>query len=116
MRPEIRRRILIITVTVAVILALVYGFMPKPAQIDIAEAKKGPMKVTVDEEGKTRVKDRFVVSAPVAGFLRRVELEVGDAVKKGQIVAELEPLRSSVLDPRSRAEALAAVSGGTGNA
>lgn len=101
---------MIITVTVAVILALAYGFMPKPAQIDIAEAKKEPMKVTVDEEGKTRVKDRFVVSAPVAGFLRRVELEVGDAVKKGQIIAELEPLRSSVLDPRSRAEALAAVS------
>ena len=110
MRPEVRRRILIITVSVAVIAALVYGFMPKPAQVDMAEAKKGPMRVTIDEEGKTRVKDRFVVSAPVAGFLRRIELEVGDAIKKGQVVAELEPLRSSVLDPRSRAEALAAVS------
>lgn len=51
-----------------------------------------------------------MVSAPVAGFLRRIELEVGDEIKKGQIVAELEPLRSSVLDPRSRAEALASVS------
>ena len=110
MRPEVRRRILIITVSVVVILALLYGFMPKPVRVDMAEVKKGPMRVTIDEEGKTRVKDRFVVSAPVAGFLRRVELEVGDAVKKGQVVAELEPLRSSVLDPRSRAEALAAVS------
>ncbi len=110
MRPEVRRRILIITVSVAVILALVYGFMPKPAQVDMAEVKKGPMRVTIDEEGKTRVKDRFVVSAPVAGFLRRIELQVGDAIKKGQVVAELEPLRSSVLDPRSRAEALSAVS------
>ncbi len=110
MRPEVRRRILIITVSVAVILLLVYGFMPKPVYIDSAQAKKGTMRVTVDEEGKTRVKDRFVVSAPVAGYLRRIELEVGDEIKKGQVVAELEPLRSSVLDPRSRAEALAAVS------
>ncbi len=110
MRPEVRRRILIITVSVAVIAALVYGFTPKPAGVDMAEVKKGPMRMTIDEEGKTRVKDRFVVSAPVAGFLRRIELEVGDAIKKGQIVAELEPLRSSVLDPRSRAEALASVS------
>ena len=110
MRPEVRRRILIITVSLAVILALVYGFMPKPVNVDLAQVKKGPMRVTIDEEGKTRVKDRFVVSAPVAGFLRRIELEVGDAIKKGQIIAELEPLRSSVLDPRSRAEALAAVS------
>ncbi|MBI5849149.1 MAG: efflux RND transporter periplasmic adaptor subunit [Nitrospirae bacterium] len=110
MRPEVRRRILIITVSLAVILALVYGFMPKPVRVDLAQVKKGAMRVTIDEEGKTRVKDRFIVSAPVAGFLRRVELEVGDAIKKGQVVAELEPLRSSVLDPRSRAEALAAVS------
>lgn len=110
MRPEVRRRILVITVSVIVIAALVYGFMPKPVRIDVAQVKKGPLRVTIDEEGKSRVKDRFAVSAPVAGFLRRIELKVGDAVKRGQVVAELEPLRSSVLDPRSRAEALAAVS------
>ncbi|MBI5632630.1 MAG: efflux RND transporter periplasmic adaptor subunit [Nitrospirae bacterium] len=110
MRTEVRRRILIITVTVSVIAALVYGFIPKPVRVDMTQVKKGPMRVTIDEEGKTRVKDRFVVSAPVAGFLRRIELEVGDAIKKEQVLAALEPLRSSVLDPRSRAEALAAVS------
>ncbi|HYQ47637.1 MAG TPA: efflux RND transporter periplasmic adaptor subunit, partial [Thermodesulfovibrionales bacterium] len=64
----------------------------------------------VDEEGKTRVRDRFVISAPVAGYLRRVEFDVGDSAAKGQVIAELEPLRSTVLDPRSRAEALAALS------
>ncbi|NJD57339.1 MAG: HlyD family efflux transporter periplasmic adaptor subunit [Nitrospirae bacterium] len=110
MRPHIRRRILVIVVSVAVVLAVVYGFMPKPVQVDAIAAKKGPMRVTVDEEGKTRVRDRFVISAPVAGYLRRVELDVGDSAAKGQVVAELEPLRSTVLDPRSRAEALAALS------
>jgi len=105
-----RRRIFVITVAAMVILAVVYGFMPKPVQIDAVQAKKGSLRVTVDEEGKARVRDRFVISAPVAGYLRRVELEVGDSIAKGQIVAELEPLRSTVLDPRSRAEALATLS------
>jgi len=110
MKPHIRRRILIITVAATVVLAVIYGFMPKPIQVDAIAAKKGPMRVTVDEEGKTRVRDRFVISAPVAGYLRRVELDVGDSAVKGQVIAELEPLRSTVLDPRSRAEALAALS------
>ncbi len=103
------RWIIIIAVAVAVILLIAYGFMPKPVPADIAKASRGHMSVTVDEEGKTRVKERYVISAPVSGFMRRIRLEAGDPVKKGQIVAELEPLRSSVLDPRSRAEAEAAV-------
>jgi len=110
MQAPVRRRIIIIIVAVIIILAVAYGFMPKPLPVDIAQALRGPMRVTIDEEGKTRVRDRFVISAPVAGYLRRIELEVGDPVKRGQVVAELEPLRSSVLDPRARAEALAAVS------
>jgi HlyD family secretion protein len=110
MQALVRRRIFIITVAVIIVLAVAYGFMPKPLPVDVAQALRGPMRVTIDEEGKTRVRDRFVISAPVAGYLRRLELEVGDPVKKGQVVAELEPLRSSVLDPRARAEALAAVS------
>jgi HlyD family secretion protein len=109
MRPQIRRRILVITVIAAIVLAVVYGFMPKPVPVDAVPAKKGPLRMTVYEEGKTRVRDRFVISAPVAGYLRRVELNVGDSVARGQVVAELEPLRSTVLDPRSRAEALAAL-------
>lgn len=110
MQPRVRRRILIISVTIAVVLAVVYGFMPKPVPVDIVPVNRAAMRVTVDEEGKTRVKDRFVVSASVSGYLRRVELEVGDSIAKGQIIAELEPLRSTVLDPRSRAEALAELS------
>src|SRR5512147_2939258 len=108
MKAEVRRRVLVVTVGAVVALGLVYGFMPKPVDVDVVPAARGPLRVTVEEEGRTRVKDRFVVSAPVAGYLKRVDLEVGDAVRKGQCVARLEPLRSSVLDPRSRAEAEAA--------
>ncbi len=105
-----KRKIIVISVAALVVLAILYGFLPKPVTVDFARLKRGPMAVTVDEEGKTRVIDRFEISAPVAGFARRIELDVGDAVKKGQVVAELEPLRSEVLDPRSHAEATARVS------
>jgi len=82
-----------------------YGFVPRPVPVDVAVARRGELQVTVEEEGRTRVIDRYVVSAPVAGFSRRIELDVGDVVAAGQVVAHMEPLRSNVLDPRSRAEA-----------
>ena len=109
MQAATRRRILIVAVFAVVIIALIYGFMPKPVPVDLVKAVRGPMNMTIEEEGKTRVKDRFVVSAPVSGYMRRIDLEVGDRIKKGQVVAVLEPLRSGVLDPRSRAEAEASV-------
>ncbi len=109
MKAEVRRRVFVVSVGVIVLTAIVYGFLPKPIPVDIARAVRGPFQVTVEEEGRTRVKDRFVISAPVPGYLKRIDLEAGDLVTKGQIVAMLEPLRSTVLDPRSRAEAEAAV-------
>jgi len=110
MKVNIRRRIAVVAVIGLVIVAVAYGFMPKPVPVDVKKAERGPLRVTIDEEGKTRVKDRFVVSSPVSGYMRRVELEVGDRVSKGQTLVSLEPARSGVLDPRSRAEAEATVS------
>lgn len=109
MNAQLRRKIMLMTVGATVLLSLVYGFMPKPVPVDVVIAKRGPLRVTVEEEGRTRVKDRFVLSAPVSGYLRRIRLDVGNPVNRGQRVALLEPLRSTVLDPRSRAEAEATV-------
>ena len=92
-----------------VIMAIAYGFRPQPVLVETVKAKRGPLQVTVEEEGKTRVTDRYVISAPVASFAPRVRLEVGDTVKKGQTLLLLESPRSTVLDPRSRAEAEARV-------
>jgi len=102
--------ITIIIVLAAVLAALVYGFIPKPVLTDMVKVRRGPLRVTVEEEGKTRVKDRFTLSAPVPGFMKRLNLKVGDRVVKGQTLVEIEPLRSHLLDPRSRATAEAAVS------
>jgi HlyD family secretion protein len=104
------RWVIIIAVLISVGIAIVYGFLPKPVPVDMAKAWRGTMRVTIEEEGKTRVRDRFVVSSPISGFMRRIRLDVGDPVKKGSTVVELEPLRSEVLDPRSRAAAEATVS------
>lgn len=104
-----KRKIWIIAIMLLVAAALVWGFAPKAVEVETASVAAGPMMVTVDEEGKTRVKERFVLSAPVAGYMRRVKFEVGDKVSRGQAIVELEPLRSEVLDPRSRAAAEAAV-------
>lgn len=105
-----KRWLIISAAGVIVLIMVIYGFMPSPAVVDTSKAMRGKMQVVVTEEGKTRVKDKFIISAPVTGFMRRISLEVGDAVKKGQIVAELEPVRSTALDPRSYAAAEAAVS------
>jgi HlyD family secretion protein len=65
--------------------------------------------VTVDGEGKTRVRDRYVVATPVAGRLRRITLRRGDAVEEGQLIEQVDPLPLTPLDPRQRAEAIGRV-------
>ncbi len=100
-----RRRLAWLVLLLLIIVALGYGFRPQPRLVDTASASRGPMRVSVEEEGKTRVIDRYDVDAPVAGTTCRVDLEVGDPVSKGQVLTTLKPLESQALDPRSWAEA-----------
>ena len=73
--------------------ALAWALWPKPVPVELAEVRKGPLVVTVDEEGKTRIKDVYAVSAPITGKLVRLALEAGDRVKKDvTIVAVIEPM------------------------
>lgn len=89
----------------AIAAAIGYGFMPRPLAVELAPVRKGDLAVTVEEEGKTRVRERYVIAAPVAGHARRIELKVGHAVAAGQTIAFIEPARAASLDPRSRAQA-----------
>jgi HlyD family secretion protein len=104
-----RRRIVYLVIALGLLALLAYGFRPQAVNVDTARAERGLLRVTIEEEGRTRVIDRFTVSAPVAGYARRVDLDVGDAVKRGAPLLVLEPLPSDVLDPRSRAAAEARV-------
>lgn len=84
---------------------LAIALWPKSVPVETAEATRGPLLVTVDEEGRTRVRDRFIIGAPVAGRVLRIELEPGDRVRAGQAVAQIRPEAPPLLDVRSRAEA-----------
>ena len=88
-----------------VLLALIVaGLWPKPTPVETVKAGVGSLRATVNEEGKTRIKQRFTVSAPVAGQLRRIELKAGAEVKAGEtVVALIDPLTPTMLDARSRA-------------
>lgn len=96
---------------VAVVVALLaWTLWPSPERVDVAEVSRGPLVVTLDEEGETRVRERFVISAPVAGRLLRIELEPGDpVVARETVLAIFQPRDATLLDPRSRAEAEAMV-------
>jgi HlyD family secretion protein len=82
---------------------------PQALPVDVAPVTRGHLVVTVDEEGRTRVRDRFVVSAPVTGRVLRIELEPGDMVRRGDVVARVRPEEPPLLDVRARAEASAAI-------
>lgn len=95
---------------IAVIAGLAFAFRPQPVPVDFAPAVRGALTVTVDEEAETRVRDVFVLSAPVTGRLRRIESDAGDRVFAGEtVVAQIEPVDPSFLDVRSETQARAAV-------
>ncbi len=103
--PFSRKRLLPIAVALLVVGAVVWGFRPQPVEVDLAPIERGPLRVTVDEDGKTRVRERYVVAAPLAGRLRRVDLDAGDVVQRGStVVAIIEPADPKPLDARARAE------------
>lgn len=93
-----------------VLLLLAIALWPRAIEVDLAVVRRGMLSVTVDEEGETRVRERYVVSAPVSGEIRRIELEPGDPVEAGRtVLAQLRPSSPTPLDARLRAEAEAQV-------
>ncbi|MDH4281303.1 MAG: HlyD family efflux transporter periplasmic adaptor subunit, partial [Myxococcales bacterium] len=103
------RRGLIALAVLAVVALIVVAWLPNPVEVEVATVTRGPLVVTVNEDGRTRVKDRYIVSAPVTGNLARHELEAGDAIEEQQVLARLVPLPPPLLDARTRAEAKARV-------
>jgi HlyD family secretion protein len=90
----------------AVLLVVVWRLRPKEIAVDTVQAVRGPLRETVNEQGETRVHDRYVVAAPITGRLRRVLFRAGDSVGRGETVAWLEP---APLDARTEQQATAQV-------
>ena len=96
------RRVWFGVVVVGGLLAL--ALWPRAVAVETTTVTSGPLVVTIDEDGRTRVRERFVVTAPVSGDVLRIELEPGDTVRKGQRVALIRPAAPVPLDARIRAE------------
>jgi HlyD family secretion protein len=94
-------------VALAAVAALAWAFAPRPVAVEVAAVKQGRFEQAIEEDGRTRLKDRFTVSAPVAARLARISLREGDTVAAGDTVAVLTPVMSSMVDARSRSEATA---------
>src|SRR5512143_815269 len=94
-----------------VAIGLAFAFRPQSVAVDVSDVERGSLVVTVEDEGKTRVHDIYVLSAPVTGRMHRIDLHVGDPVVAAEtVVAQIEPIDPAFLDPRSEAQARAEVS------
>ncbi len=104
------RRYIPYVIGAALLLLLVKALMPKPIAVETGVVTRGPLTVTVLEEGKTRIRHRYLITPPVAGYLNRVPLRAGDRIEAGKtVLATIQPQPASFLDPRARAEAEARV-------
>ncbi len=109
-----RKRIPTLLVMATVVGLIVYSFLPRPLPVDIGEVKRGSLIVTVNEDGRTRVKERYVISAPLSGRMQRIPLKAGAPVKAHDTrITVIEPTDPELLDPRARAEIEARVQSAT---
>ncbi len=109
------KRLLLVAVVIAVGAGILSAFMPKPVRVDAETVESGPMEVAIRDDGRTRIRERYVVSTPISGRLRRIDLDVGDLVKTGETpVARMEPTSPTLLDPRALAQAKARVKAAQG--
>ena len=100
------RRVLIALVAVAIAAAIYLAMQPQPAKVDVEQVTRGELRVTVDEDGRTRIRERYVVSAPLAGRVSRIDIDPGDEVTQGKTrLATIEPSDPQLLNPRELAGA-----------
>jgi HlyD family secretion protein len=109
MTPATIRRVVLLAALVGVAAAGLWALRPAPVGVEVAHVVRGDLEATVSAEGKTRVKDLFTIAAPVDGELERIALRAGDVVSRSIVVARVWPAASRPLDPRSQAEATAAM-------
>ncbi|MFG0331877.1 MAG: efflux RND transporter periplasmic adaptor subunit [Maioricimonas sp. JB049] len=104
------RRILPTGVGIGLLALIVWAYLPKPVPVDAVAVTRGPMTVTVNEDGKKRIKERFIVSTPLSGRVQRIELDPGDPVRANEtLLATILPGDPDLLNPRALAEARARV-------
>jgi HlyD family secretion protein len=106
------RKTLTWLVGIGVLVVIGLGLRPQPIEVEFGILTRGPLTVHVVEEGKTRIRNRYVIAAPVAGQMKRVPFKPGAEVKAGEtVLTTIEPAIAPLLDPRARSQAEARVKG-----
>lgn len=104
------RRLLALLLTLALVAGAVWAFLPRPVPVETARVERGTLRVAVEAEGRTCLREPYRVSTPVAGRVRRIQLHAGDPVVAGEtVLAVVEPTDATLLDPRAQAVAEASV-------
>jgi HlyD family secretion protein len=103
------KRTVSVTLVFALLALLGWSFMPRPVEVETAQVSKGRFVLTIDEDGHTQVRNRYVVSAPLVGRLQRITLQEGDAVQKDAVLAAISPTVPALLDARTEQELTARV-------
>jgi HlyD family secretion protein len=103
-RRRVARTAVLAAIALALAAALAFALRPRRVEVETAAAARGPIRVTVDGTGKTRVRDLYVVASPIAGDLERLARREGDRVRAGDVVARFAPATPAPLDARTRAE------------
>jgi HlyD family secretion protein len=107
---NIGSKLFVVLLAAIVVVGLGYAFWPQPVEVDLAQVDRGSLQVTVDEDGKTRIREKYVVSAPLAGRLLRINMDAGDSVEAGKtLLATIEPRDPDLLDARTIAQSEARV-------
>jgi HlyD family secretion protein len=105
-------KMFVLLVVAAIVTGLGYAFLPEPVEVDLVEVERGLLRVTVDEDGKTRIREKYVVSAPLNGRILRISMDPGDPVEAGKtLLTMIEPRDPELLDARTVAQAEARVKG-----
>lgn len=113
-RRNLPRKVVIWSLAAGLVLVMYFALQPRPIEVEVGVVKRGPLTVYVSEEGKTRIRNRYVVAAPVAGSMQRVTLKPGDKVESGKtVLTRIEPAISPLLDTRARMQAQANVDAAT---
>jgi len=99
-----RNLVLLAAAGVALAALAAWALRPQPIAVETAAVTRGPFEQTVSDDGKTRVRERYVIAAPLAGRVERIQLKAGDAVRKGQTVAVLTPAAPAFVDARTARE------------
>jgi HlyD family secretion protein len=103
-------KLFVLLVVLTIVAGLGYAFLPEPVEVDLVAADRGVLRITVDEDGKTRIREKYVVSAPLNGRILRISMDPGDKVIAGKtLLTMIEPRDPELLDARSVAQAEARV-------